>query len=223
MGRLSFSVAALAAAGLYLAFMVTDAYIEQKEGMTVNRSIGSNLTTPNRPPSPIFRLGSGAYWSIHGNASKTASQAASQDDLPRKLTEATKSNPGNLQTGVEWATTKHWSGIDVMKLSPVICIGLFCLMMPAGAPNLASGNVTMGNFREFNNRVPPGWSPEMESTYSFRAYITDITILDADDRPSTTTAVCSHHCTTWRSSSRTRAHDDPTTDHAWWCAQRHAC
>ena len=31
-----------------------------------------------------------------------------------------------------------------------------------------------GGAAEFNHRRPPSWGPEMERTYSFRAYITDI-------------------------------------------------
>ena len=44
-------------------------------------------------------------------------------------------------------------------------------MMPAtGTQNFNIGQ------RDFNYRIPPAWSPENESTYSFRAYMTDMSI-----------------------------------------------
>ena len=52
---------------------------------------------------------------------------------------------------------------------PMFFAMLFMLMMPAGGQN-------QGNSRDFNYRIPPSWSPENESNYSFRAYMTDISI-----------------------------------------------
>ena len=124
-------------------------------------------------PSSLFRLGSGAYGTIHGNATSEAGE-----HQPRRLSKTTKTKPGNLRTrtSVEAVTPKHWTIKDLAMGSPLMLIGIVCLMMPAGAPNLVGGNVNLGNNRDFNNRVPPGWSPEQEGTYSFRAYLTDITI-----------------------------------------------
>ena len=49
--------------------------------------------------------------------------------------------------------------------------------MPGGAgPNITTSNVPMSNFRDFNYRVPPYWNPEHEAQYSFRAYMTDLSI-----------------------------------------------
>ena len=41
-------------------------------------------------------------------------------------------------------------------------------MMAGGGPTLVG--------RDFNYRIPPAWSPEIESQYSFRAYMTDISL-----------------------------------------------
>ena len=43
-------------------------------------------------------------------------------------------------------------------------------MMPAAAP--AQG----GRGSDFNYRIPPSWGPEDEHHYSFRAYMTDISL-----------------------------------------------
>ena len=32
------------------------------------------------------------------------------------------------------------------------------------------------NGRNFNYRIPPSWSPEVEHTYSFRTYVTDLSL-----------------------------------------------
>ena len=55
------------------------------------------------------------------------------------------------------------------------------MMMPGG--NLTMGNVSLSssqasvpNSRDFNYRIPPYWTPEFEQNYSFRAYMTDISI-----------------------------------------------
>ena len=51
---------------------------------------------------------------------------------------------------------------------PLLAIALlFGLMMPG--PSGSSG-------RDFNYRIPPYWSPENEHQYSFRAYMTDISL-----------------------------------------------
>ena len=68
------------------------------------------------------------------------------------------------------------------RASPfIVAIASLCMMMPGG--NLTMGNVTMSssqasvpNSRDFNYRIPPYWTPEFEQNYSFRAYMTDISI-----------------------------------------------
>ena len=51
-------------------------------------------------------------------------------------------------------------------INPLIIVGIVLLMMP----RMSTGS------REFNYRVPPEWSPENEQTYSYRAYMTDLSI-----------------------------------------------
>ena len=46
---------------------------------------------------------------------------------------------------------------------------MLCYMMPGVGQPVAQS-------RDFNYRIPPAWAPEMESTYSFRAYMTDVSI-----------------------------------------------
>ena len=50
----------------------------------------------------------------------------------------------------------------------VTVAGTFCHMMPG----LGGGSRT----ENFNYRIPPSWSPENDSSYSFRAYMTDISL-----------------------------------------------
>ena len=47
-------------------------------------------------------------------------------------------------------------------------MSLIMLMMAGGGGALAG--------RDFNYRLPPAWSPEIEHQYSFRAYMTDISL-----------------------------------------------
>ena len=51
----------------------------------------------------------------------------------------------------------------------ILIMCLLALMMPGG------GAPGMGG-RDFNYRIPPAWSPETENSYSFRAYLTDISL-----------------------------------------------
>jgi len=52
------------------------------------------------------------------------------------------------------------------NFSAVAVIIILLMMMPTSH----AGN------RDFNYRIPPAWSPEHENSYSFRAYLTDISI-----------------------------------------------
>ena len=54
---------------------------------------------------------------------------------------------------------------------PFMVIGsLLTCMMPG--PNAQVG----GQQSNFNYKIPPAWSPENDRTYSFRAYMTDISL-----------------------------------------------
>ena len=52
-------------------------------------------------------------------------------------------------------------------ISPLIIFIILCLMMPAGGG---------GGGRDHGFRLPPSWDPAHESTYSFRAYLTDLSM-----------------------------------------------
>ena len=71
--------------------------------------------------------------------------------------------------------TKPKSSTDINQeatqwLPLVLILSMIVLMMPTGQLNFNVGN------RDFNYRIPPAWSPESEATYSFRAYMTDMSI-----------------------------------------------
>ena len=53
-------------------------------------------------------------------------------------------------------------------ITMVTTLGLACHMMPG----LGGGSST----ENFNYRIPPAWSPENDNNYSFRAYMTDISL-----------------------------------------------
>ena len=55
-------------------------------------------------------------------------------------------------------------------VSPILCLLYIIFMMPHQGAGQA------GASRDFNYRIPPSWSPENEANYSFRAWMTDITI-----------------------------------------------
>ena len=57
--------------------------------------------------------------------------------------------------------------IPVGKTIPWLIVCLLMLMM-----NFSSG----GGRENFNYRIPPAWSPETEGQYSFRAYMTDVSL-----------------------------------------------
>ena len=121
--------------------------------------------------SPVFRLGSGASGPIPGSNTD-----ASQE--PRMLT-----GTSNVIANVRGLRHRRESGHaeapvtsrSIKIMSPIFCMSIICMMMPGG-PNLTNGNVSMSNSRDFNYRTPPFWNPEQESSYSFRAYMTDISI-----------------------------------------------
>ena len=101
---------------------------------------------PHGPP--VFRVGSGAS----GYELPTPAPAAVPE--PRPLLE-------RLRT----------LGLPTAALS-FIFLSLFVMMMMM--PN--GGTQHTMHQRDFNYRVPPYWSPEIESSYSFRAYMTDIAL-----------------------------------------------
>ena len=114
---------------------------------------------PMTPIPTSFRLGSGASmvrsmdWDTTSRSTSDLDNPLSTNDLVDPL----------LKT-------------MAIVLGPIAFLGILCLMMPTGMPNLTNGNVQTSNNRDFNYRIPPAWSPENENNYSFRAYMTDIAI-----------------------------------------------
>ena len=119
--------------------------------------------------SAIFRLGSGADGSsmlLQKEPNKVTEIVRSKSP-PTTPVEAGRPKPGGNTKPVKavWRLKKIATGAN-----PFLLLLVLILMMPAGVPNLTGGN------RDFNYRIPPSWSPEHEGTYSFRAYMTDLSI-----------------------------------------------
>ena len=104
----------------------------------------------SRPVS--FQLGSGA--STNEPNTLTA---------PNGLAEAERPKPGRSASP---APVFHRVRKSLHNFSAVAVIIILLMMMPTSH----AGN------RDFNYRIPPAWSPEHENSYSFRAYLTDISI-----------------------------------------------
>ena len=103
---------AFAASALILTWTGSD-LLGKGKASSMGKTVG-NLTL-DRSAQPIFRLGSGAYGTIHGNVTKP---------FPRRLKETTKILPGNLRAGVERDTSKHRLEKEIVRISPMICIGI---------------------------------------------------------------------------------------------------
>ena len=55
------------------------------------------------------------------------------------------------------------------KLNHLVVMGMLVAILIHMMPQ-------MGNDRNFNYRIPPSWSPENDQSYSFRAFMTDISL-----------------------------------------------
>ena len=120
-----------------------------------------------RTATPLFRVGSGA----------AGPSASSSPSSPRGLAEAErlKPTPRFLQAKsiVEAERPKLSTVVNhnaVKFFPPILVLSVLVLMMPSGTTNFNAGQ------RDFNYRIPPSWTPENEATYSFRAYMTDMSI-----------------------------------------------
>ena len=129
-----------------------------------------------RPPV-VFRLGSGAQVPHGPVLQQSGGQRANglqQSGGPRA---------NGLQRG-DPSTSPTFTGTFVLpqpapvrkrlvltaaRISPLILFVIICLMMP----NMAGGG---GGGRDHGFRLPPSWDPANESTYSFRAYLTDLSM-----------------------------------------------
>ena len=118
----------------------------------------THLSLPALPT--LFRVGSGAHAPIHGPTSTTTllrkrrlrqftSQANASWRKPPPRMEASRLKP-------------------VVLCSPALLYMLLSIMMVPGQGANSS--------RDFNYRIPPAWSPEHENVYSFRSFMTDVSI-----------------------------------------------
>jgi len=122
--------------------------------------------------TPVFRLGSGAFV-LHGSPLPSA---ASEDYLGSLRPLRFENNGGKpFAKAIVPRTSRPtlWPGprLDiVVALLPLAILAILGLMMAPGAAGPAPSG------RDFNYRIPPAWSPENENHYSFRAYMTDISL-----------------------------------------------
>ena len=108
----------------------------------------SSVVSENVAPVPVFRLGSGAVApSSPAYDYKTKNQPRQPDGLRR------------VQRVLMYCT-------------PLLAIIALTMMVPGSLSNSSGG----GGSRDFNYRIPPSWSPENEHNYSFRAFMTDISV-----------------------------------------------
>ena len=104
---------------------------------------------------PLLRLGSGALPGPPGHL-----------PLPGGHVE-----PQPADTGAVPLPRSPYGVFVVSRLLPITIIAFLFYMMAAGA-----GPPTLTGRDNFNYRIPPSWSPEHETSYSFRAYMTDISL-----------------------------------------------
>ena len=116
--------------------------------------------------SPLFRLGSGAqvpYGPVlqqpEGPRAAGLQQRGDPSITPTSMGTFVLPQPAPVQKRLVRTFT---------MISPLIIGIILCFMMP----NLAGG----GGSRDYSFRLPPAWDPAYENTYSFRAYMTDLSM-----------------------------------------------
>ena len=162
-------------------------------------SVGFTTGQPHKSPS--FRLGSGAVLGDGHFAEEPAAGTHLGDLRPAFVTSdgrlpdaaagtysglAFRPNLGGgssehrqveataaftLPAPLEQNSPRHFV-MTVLLLAILSVLG--CMMAPGAGPRTRSS--ASNGFEHFNFRIPPGWSPEQESSYSFRAYMTDISM-----------------------------------------------
>ena len=98
----------------------------------------------NSARPPVFRVGSGAGVTPTPSAHQSKNSQSPQPTLGQRLVHPV-----------------------LILCLPASVFFVLMMMVPAGGPGGGGG-------RDFNYRIPPAWSPEQEHTYSFRAYMTDV-------------------------------------------------
>ena len=122
---------------------------------------------------PAFRLGSGALCSAPGPKEKNTEAPVTLGTLKyhtQKLTPGKTHKEGKKKLPIVRSMVEGISLKPLLYLMGLSTVSIILFMMPAGGgmPNMVG--------RDFNYRVPPYWSPELEHQYSFRAYMTDISL-----------------------------------------------
>ena len=124
----------------------------------------THLSLPAR--TTLFQVGSGAYAPIHGPTSSLTSRSTTTTPMrKRRLRQFTS------QANASWR--KPPPRMEASRLKPVVFCSpallymLLSLMVPGQGANSS---------RDFNYRIPPAWSPEHENVYSFRSFMTDVSI-----------------------------------------------
>ena len=116
----------------------------------------------------LFRLGSGAGYEVIGSPHMPRTGSKPFDLMSPKAYHKEYipgPKPKEKRVMVDSRLTEA-----ITYVLPALSILIVCYMMQgAGQQGLAPA-------RDFNYRIPPAWSPDMEHTYSFRAYMTDISI-----------------------------------------------
>ena len=151
------TVASSSAGGTFLTtFAALD---EEKSSEQLSWSFTRSEQT--RDATPGFKLGSGA---VNDERRKLFQEEKTADDERRMqpspsrvLSETESSTEGTSPTNKKPA---------ILKLTPFLALmSVLMLMMPSPGGRDSS-----------NYRVPPAWNPENEQHYSFRAYMTDMSI-----------------------------------------------
>ena len=154
---------------------ITDSFVSPNTGGLVDSS-----STP-----VLFRLGSGAVATIPVAHDLAKDWAESMEVIRLKSTQPEETT--SVSEVIRLNT--HWSEMSIISkslratkgLSPIfrrlrhlqvyilafLSVAILMMMMPGAAAGPGSN---------FNYRIPPSWSPENDQSYSFRAFMTDISL-----------------------------------------------
>ncbi len=153
----------------------TGAVVLMLTSATFKRNLDSELDTDGRPDKEqprVFRLGSGSVVTpepsvvqIHGNL--------------RRLQQVDDATPGGEPPVNAKRLIPEPPAFPLEYLLQATLffgiLAILTMMMPGHRHHGPTPRMGHGG-GDFNYRVPPGWSPESERDYSFRAYMTDISI-----------------------------------------------
>ena len=139
---------------VYLIYLITLTVIPGSctDGARQLVTIGNDPSSPEYSHGvvipPVFRPGSGAV------VAPATTDSLSGSSKQRTLT---------------FETLKYFTLFGAAIAAVLITL----MMMPGGF----RGNSSRGGNRDYHYRVPPSWSPESESQYPFRAYMTDVSLM----------------------------------------------